>query len=272
MTQDINTIARDLAGGLSLDDLRRRASGEVMPIERREMTPEQAERAAKYWEQVFAPRPTRGQLYMTRNSAQEMEYEDARRKLWAILQMRAAHIATLENRPEFEWVFSDGDKARIKNMLKYFINDNSSIYALHKGLFVFGQNGTGKTELLQAFEKFTNDNELSKRFVFCSMSGIYTKTKSDAAHDPITPNVQNDRCFDEFLRYSGPVKRFGDDLDLNEAIIEQRYDRFKRYGQLTHIIANATPNEAEAAISPMIFDRLRSMCTSVHFEGQSKRG
>lgn len=268
--KDINKIAEQLAGGLSLDDLRRQQSAFAARFSGSAGSGSEAERS--YWQQVFAERPTtKGDLVMTRRTAQEMGYDDARRRFWATMQMRAAHIASLENNPEFEWIVTQEFADTLRNLVKYFINDSTGGLPLTKGLFIFGENGTGKTEIMQAFVRFTETYDLTKRFTFCSMSEVYNKARADKDFDPIAPNEQHDRCFDEFGRNVGPVIRFGDALDINEAIIEARYNRFRRYGQITHFIANMAPNEAEEQLSPMIFDRLRSMCTSIEFTGKSKR-
>lgn len=266
--EDINKLAKYLAGGLSLDDLRRKQSGK---IKQRVKSPEEIVAEQEYWTRVFAEKPERPHLLISRRIAKEMEYDEAKRKLWAIMQMRAAHIATLENNPEFEWIVTQEFADTLRNLVKYFINDSTGGLPLTKGLFIFGENGTGKTEIMQAFFRFTETYDLTKRFTFCSMSEVYNKARADKDFDPIAPNEQHDRCFDEFGRNVGPVIRFGDALDINEAIIEARYNRFRRYGQITHFIANMAPNEAEEQLSPMIFDRLRSMCTSIEFTGKSKR-
>lgn len=265
---DINKIAEQLAGGLSLDELRRK---QARTAKERVKTPEEIEAEKQYWAKVFAEKPAKPELFMSRSTAQEMGYDDARRRFWAIMQMRAAHIANLENNPEFEWIVTDQFANTLRNMVKYFINDSTGEIPLTKGLFIFGENGTGKTEIMQAFSRFTVQYDLTKQFVFCSMSEVYNRTRADKEYDPVAINEQHDRCFDEFGRQVGPVLRYGDPLDINEAIIEARYTRFRRYGQITHFIANMAPNEAEAQLSPMVFDRLRSMCTSVEFTGKSKR-
>ena len=253
---DINKIAEQLAGGLSLDEMRRRQSGIV---KERVKSPQEIEAEKEYWSKVFAEKPTKPELVMSRRTAQEMDYDEAKRKFWNIMQMRAAHIATLENNPEFEWIITPEFGDTLRNMVKYFINDSTGEIPLTKGLFIFGENGTGKTEIMQAFSRFTVQYDLTKQFVFCSMSETYNRTRANKEYDPVEINEQQDRCFDEFGRQVGPVLRYGDPLDINEAIIESRYSRFRRYGQITHFIANMAPNEAEAQLSPMVFDRLRSM-------------
>lgn len=266
---DIDTIARQLAGGLSLDDLRRRQSG-GLPVTPAERTPEQIQAEADYWQRVFSEPERRPALMVARSTVREMDYETARKKVWALLQLRAAHIEQIENAP-FAWDFNDEEKQHLRNLTRYFINDPACEWPLTKGLFLYGMPGTGKTEMMQVFARFCEENMLSKQFSYTNMSEVYTRAKSDKDFDPVTPNVQFDRAFDEFGRHVGPVVRFGEPLDINEAIIEQRYERQRRYGQLTHFIANVTPNDVENAFTPMIFDRIRSMCTGVSFTGKSKR-
>lgn len=269
--KDINQIAAELSNGLTLEQLRERQQAAGERRIHYERSPEAQQAEVEYWRAVFSTEPRKNELFVTRSIKPEMDFTEARKKFWAILQERAARIAQIENDPTFAWQFSDEDKRIVQNLIRYFINDPACEYPLTKGLFIFGQNGTGKTEMMQALSRFTMEHDLSKTFVFSSMSDEYTRAKWDKDYYPVAINAQFDRCFDEFGRYMGPVKRFGDDLDINEAIIEARYNRFRKYGQLTHFIANMTPIEAKETFTPMIFDRLRSMCTSVEFKGQSKR-
>lgn len=270
---NIDELARQLAGNLSLDELRARQSGGVYVAEPAKQTPEQQAKTAEYWQRVFSDVSpvVQSAIMVSRRTAQEMEYETARKRVWSLLQLRAAHIIDLENNPEFRWIFSDDDRANLQNIVRYFINDPACAYPLTKGLFMYGAPGTGKTEIMQVMERFCRENTLTKSFELTSLSAVHIQTKAEKDCDPITKNVQHDRCLDEFGRFVGPVTRFGESLDINEALIEMRYERFRRYGQLSHFIANTTPNEMQGAFSPMVFDRLRSMCTSIHFKGDSKR-
>ncbi|MCB0541866.1 MAG: ATP-binding protein [Saprospiraceae bacterium] len=270
MQQDIETLARQLANGLSVEQLRDRQNGSVMAANQQVITKEQSEKIRAYWDDVFSRPERRSPLIMTCATSQEMEYEEARRKVWRLLQLRAAHISMIE-RDEFEWVLTDHDKENLQNLTRYFVNDSACKWSLSKGLFLYGAPGTGKTEFMQAFERFTLDNELKKQFQFTSLSTVYTRAKAERDYDPIKENIMFSRCFDEFCRYVGPVTRFGESLDITESLIEQRYERFKRYGQLTHFVANTTPGDALTNLSDMAADRLREMCTPVLFSGESKR-
>lgn len=273
--QNLDEIARSLAGNLSPDQLEKvwREGSVAGEREFPRPVPNELERA--YWQQVFSKQQTGQSLFVTRSTRQEMEYETARRKVWALMQLRAAHISDLEGKP-FEWDMNADFAAAVRALTKYFVNDPTAEYdgkplPLTKGLFIYGAVGTGKTEVMHIMQRFATENNLTKAFHFSSLSKTYTDAKASADFDPVAPNVCFDRCFDEFGRYVGAVKRYGDDLDINEAILEQRYERFKRYGQLTHLIANLTPNETAEKFSPMLVDRIRSMCTGIYFKGESKR-
>lgn len=276
--ENLDEIARKLAGNLSPDQVRERwealENGRFKPAETVAITDEGRKHLAR-----VSSKPTTGEKRDLVKPAlkQEMDYQEARKKICRLLEIREGEITILENRSKpFYFEFDKEEIERNVNLLKYFINDPTAEYdgkplPLTKGLFVFGAVGTGKTELMLIFERFCKENDLSKQFQFSSLSKIYTDAKADANFDPIAPNICFSRCFDEFGRYTGAVKRYGDDLDINEAILEQRYDRFKRYGQLTHLISNMDTNEAKDKFSPMLFDRVRSMCTGIYFKGESKR-
>src|SRR5690606_22240387 len=214
---NIDEMAKQLFCGLSLDQLRERQNAAVQAAAKPK-TQEQIAAECEYWNRVFAERTAKQEFFVTRQTNIEMEYEDARRRFWAIMQMRAAHIAQLENNQEFQWEVDEPLAVIIRSLVKYFINDKSGAYPLTKGLFIFGQNGTGKTEILTALARFCEQYDLGKKFVFCSMSEVYNRARADKDYDPIEENQQFDRCFDEFGRNVGPVIRFGDPLDINEAI------------------------------------------------------
>jgi len=270
MEKDIDKIAAELANNLSPDQLREKWESRQMDSS---IVPrmESSELEKKYWQTVWSNSGKNiNYIPMRQHKPEAIQYDEARRKFWAILQFRAAAIETLSEQP-FSWRFTDEEKTILQNLIRYFTNYQASKYPLHKGLFVYGAPGTGKTEIMIALQKFCEANELQKAFKLTSMSAVHIQTKTDKEFDPVTINVQYDRAFDEFGRHAGAVIRFGDSLDINEAIVELRYERWKRYGQLSHFIANATPNDVRSLFSPMVYDRIREMCTSVLFPGESKR-
>lgn len=236
-----------------------------------EPTPEQVQAEVEYWHRVFAPRQYRPSLNVVQRRNKEMEYEDARHRLWAILKFRAAEIISATGR-DFNFHFQPEQLEVIRGMIRYFINDPASPYALEKGLFVYGDNGTGKTEIMHAFSRFCEQYDLSKKFRIVQMPDVYRRAQS--GEDVAEQYQQQTTCFDEFARVTGTVLQYGNPVNPNESILEARYLRFKRYGQITHLIANATPGDitgTNSVLSPAVQDRIREMFTPVLYPGKSHR-
>ena len=274
---DLQALAAEAAGGLSNEELaRRREEWQKRRQERRqpELTPEQQDKIMRYAAGLFAPR--RPASITTRLSfSHEMSYQDARVKFWEVLRARAEQISILKGR-EFNFVFSPEQAQVVGGLLKYFVNDPSSPFQLNKGIFLYGMPGTGKTEIMTAFCIFCKEYRLTKAFEWAHMPTVYQELRASGSDkegrkDPISFYSQFNRMLDEFARITGPVLVMGNPIDPNEALIESRYIRFEAYGQITHITANAAPNEVAALLTPAVLDRLRAMCTGVKYPGQTKR-
>jgi len=265
MTHDIDQIAATLAAGLTIDQMREKQN--ALAAGRRYIHDEGDEARARlraYAAEVNAPRRENALVVVRSTRPEKIAYEAARKAVWKILCERGEQL----NRA---FTFTDEQKPVIANLVRYFINDPECKYDLSDGLFLYGLPGCGKTEIMMAFSKFTFQYKLTKYFQLVSLSKVYTDAKEDKEYHPVSLNVQQDKCFDELGVYTGPVVRFGDSLDINQAIIEQRNERKMRYGLITHFIANAAPNQLKDVLTPMLFDRVRGMATGVYFSSESKR-
>lgn len=265
--KSIETIAAELANGLTLDELREKQS--ALLTERRYVaptTPEQQEALRKYWEGVMREPVTNTVLNVTRSTAPEkISYDEARRKVWKLICERAESLG-------HPFRFTDEQGAVIGKLIRYFINDRTCGLDLTKGLFVYGVPGCGKTEIMRILATFTKESELAKAFVFSDMSEIYAGAIADKNSDPITPNIQFDRCFDEIGLKVGEVNLWGNNIDINESIIYARYNRNRKFGQLTHVVSNHDSKRIEALLTARVFDRMKDLVQSVNYPGESNRG
>lgn len=257
----------------TLDQLREAADRFANRLEYRRppTTLEQQQKMIEYCQKVFSEPIARHLPNRKKSPTEECDYNKARDIFLEVMKQRGDEIAILTSNPNFKWVWSKEQGAVIKTLIQWLINDPDCPISLSKGPFIYGLPGTGKTEIIQALAKTAERLELTKRFKYTSMSTEYVRAKNDSGYDAVTPNIQANRCLDEFGRHVGDAIQWGNKTDLNESIIEERYTRFMRYGQITIIISNGDTKEVSDLFTPMVSDRLRAMCTGVLMPGESKR-
>jgi len=233
--------------------------------------PEKLKKEIEYWNRVHSTSKSKGTIMPAVIPLNEMPYDEAKARLNGIFLVRQQQIRISQGRPDFKIEFDETQKAVLHQMLLYFINDPACKYDLHKGLYVWGDFGTFKTETMLCFSQFTQNAGLYKAFEFTVMSEIYQRYPDEPQTDFVQDASQHFRCFDEVGRITGQVMKMGNPIDLNETIFERRYKKFQFSGQITHMISNASPNDISKMVTPALADRIRSMIQGIHFKGHSKR-
>lgn len=254
----IDEIAKKAAGGRSLEELRR-AFDASRERKRFPTTKEQSEKEAEYWKNVFSEKNRLPKTLLI-PVKQEMQYVEARKMLIEGMEARQSELKILRNEPDFKLKFTPQQGSVIETMLRWLINDPLCSLNLRQGIWLYGNPGTFKTELMRLLEPISSG--LTKQFMFTDFSTEYAETEK---------NVQFNRAFDEFLKRTDVIKNYGNAASPTEQVIEQRYKRFMRYGQYTIIITNFSPNSAAGMMSTQAFDRLRAMVNSLEMPGESKR-
>lgn len=142
------------------------------------------------------------------------------------------------------------NKQVIEKLVKYFNNEPQDDVSLQKGVFLYGPVGTGKTTLMRAFSKFKHETrfnfiscrELQKQFATNGWKSLqkygrdsYFKENLRADSKPVV------YCFDDFGS-EGRAKYFGNDANVMEEVLQDRYEEFSRTGMITHITSNLGKN------------------------------
>lgn len=167
-----------------------------------------------------------------------------------------------------------------ENLALYFMKSNKSKYDISKGLLISGDIGTGKTLSMKIMQKiFKGFQIINTRYIVreyiedgISILNIYGKNSFQK-----TVNNQNDylkpaiKCFDDFGLENVNAKMYGNQQNVMEEIILDRYDMLIAYGMKTYATTNLSPELLEQTYGERVRDRLREMMNYITLTGTSKR-
>lgn len=209
-----------------------------------------------------------------------LNYETARPKFNQYILRRQDQLKAEKQNPDFKLVFDDRQKLVLDNIFRWFIGDGS-IYPTNKGLWIYGQPGTFKSEIVRLCCNFLSDmyqnGETSRRFVYTDLvqlSSDYAANKVGV--DKFLELSTLNRVIDEFGANTVPltVKDYGNDINIFDSTFSIRYTKFKNSGSAhkTVVCSNMPPNEAAQILDARTVSRLTEMFTSVLMPGERKRG
>ena len=174
--------------------------------------------------------------------------------------------------PQFE---IDGENREVFTDLFYWaIKDYSGRYDPDKGLFIWGDIGTGKTTLLELVRLFTRyvrrpvDSELwtFPLFPATEVSASYSK-RGVAGLDEYLAYTRVG--FDDLGLEPRPSRYYGDTLNVFERVLQQR-SRFGSDGAW-FATTNMRPEQIRDFYGDQTYDRCREMVNNVELTGYSRR-
>jgi len=198
---------------------------------------------------------------------QVMPYEMAKRIVWKM----GNEILSQHGR---EWKIADEQKQVVENMVKYFINDPSCKYDLNRGIYIFGDVGRGKTFLLDLMKAFADAVPITaKRFRKAHCADIADRVlwAKDSTSSHLADYQSGGWLFDDLGNEPGAIKTYGNEYQVMERVLVQRYGKFTSGFCLTHITSNDTPDELEKKYGTRLADRAKEMFNFVFLKGDSNR-
>lgn len=148
----------------------------------------------------------------------------------------------------------------------------------NKFIWLFGKIGSGKTIAMKVFQDFCfyTQHLGNRRFSIYWFQKIRREYEDREKRKFISElygyDAMKDICFDEFLRNSN-VKDFGNDENISQMLIDERYECFTNHGYKTHITTNVSPSFAkdENLLDARTLDRCMQMFNIIEWEGGTKR-
>lgn len=160
-------------------------------------------------------------------------------------------------------------------------------YEPSKGLWLWGDIGTGKSTMLEIIREYCRivraparyrDSDYPRQlrqerwpygFRITNTSfvaGVYAKE----GYPGLEGYIANCRqAFDEVGRECIPTGYFGNMENVFQYIIQRRYDL--RYGDFTHVTSNLSPDQIATVYGDHVYDRCIEMFNFVEMEGASWR-
>ena len=145
----------------------------------------------------------------------------------------------------------------------------------HKGLWLHGEIGSGKTTMLHIVRHFCRDHRPQflpgNPYSFRISNAIEVCSEfSRKGYDGIETFI-NSRCqaFDELGSESSPTGYYGTAENVFQYILQRRYER--RHSSFTHVTTNFTVEEIPSLYGARIYDRCRELFNFVELNGESFR-
>lgn len=146
-------------------------------------------------------------------------------------------------------VFKDEEKSIIQNLIRYFINDTSGDYSIYKGVYIYGNFGTGKSKLMQLMHHFTHAMQFNE-FANVSYKSIFHEVQKDGFKKiPKLKAKQDMRIDDLGFAKETMVQSYGNKADLLEMIIHSRYELWQTHGYRTYYTSNLPISSAKTNIN-----------------------
>lgn len=172
----------------------------------------------------------------------------------------------------------DENKNFLNLFCKYFANDETfeTIHKgeLRKGLFVYGNHGTGKTSSFKIIQNISKRYQLKDLwFPITETSKVVEKFNTEKNKDFIIKNYSKGKfCFDDFgaENEANNIFIYGKE-DIFIRIMENRYNEFILKGTLTHMTSNLNLEEIKKRYGSRVEDRFVQMFNFISLDGNSKR-
>ncbi|WP_165731028.1 hypothetical protein [Polaribacter sp. 20A6] len=206
--------------------------------------------------------------------AQKKEKIMTTNQLKELFNNEAKKYYALERR-SFE--VDDNNKQFLNAFCKYFVQDPTFETEhngnLNKGLFVFGNNGTGKTSSFQIIQNISKLYSIKQLWVpIISTQNViqqFNLSESNKKDYIIKYYARGTYLFDD-LGAEKEASNYGKE-DIFIRILEYRYNEFITKGTKTFITSNLSFEEIKKRYGERVYDRFYQMFNQIKLDGKSRR-
>lgn len=202
------------------------------------------------------------------NALQTMDYVTAKE----IFKYTAERLCERHGQ---HFVIDEENRWVLQNLVAYFIGDSAHCaLSLHKGIYLYGPVGVGKTFIFQALRLFCQAVPLPT-FTIVPTHQIVQESEKAKSFAEMEKYRGGMVCFDDLGEERKPTKIYHREENILGSILAQRYETYLTQGQLTHVTTNLLPSELETHYGSRIADRCRQLFNFVPLgddRSRSRRG
>lgn len=170
-----------------------------------------------------------------------------------------------------KYIVNEKNKGVITELLKYFTGNGE--LDKNKGIYLYGQYGTGKTIIFEVIRKLLADlfpfNPNGYKIASVETIVEHYKTEHNLVKFGYNINdIPLNLCINEFGKKMSE-KVYGTDVNhVIESLFMIRYELFQS-GKLTHVTSNIAPKDLE--YPAIVKDRINEMFNFIEIKGESFR-
>lgn len=277
-------LSTDKYSGMSLDDLRERANKRKRKLAPVEATPHMKLYAQKVngIDKQETDLSLNGLLSSMNKSygakgrpvtPYPISFEDARALFFAII----AKELEINGRG---LIIEPKNSVKIDELIKYFTGAPDGKLNPHKGIYLYGPVGRGKTMIMQCLMMMCAVIEskleaagaafTSHKFAIANAQSMVKEVDESKGSAVMRRYYKGQWCIDDLGAEDG-LKQWGNDKNIVADIIIERYQAYQRSGLLTHATSNTIPKEWTAKYGQRVDSRCYEMFELVQLVGEDKR-
>lgn len=194
-----------------------------------------------------------------------IDHEAAKYLVWTAIR----ELLQEENR---KFVLDGNLKEVLPNLIKYFTGDPSGLYDLQKGIYLFGEVGTGKSFLIRMMRSLCNVLKYEPRqFKIYNAKTLLFEVEKAKNLSAIDKVLRGGWCVDDLGAEDNRYKLFGNDISVMGYVLNERYELYHATGEVFHVSSNIDPNLIYDEYGERLESRCSQMFNFVKLEGTDKR-
>lgn len=228
----------------SLEELREKQ--EKFFLRRADVKKPMTEAEVKYWEKVFnAPQSNPFDELLADLERQQdirpeivpwIEYDEAKRALWFFMKKIA-------EKKRFKWVVYQSLKDLCELLAAYFSGNVAKGLDLHKGFFIYGAPGGGKTEIMSACQMMARAYNIEGRMFKIAEAERIVQETSRADEANLGQYFRGNWAFDDMGNTNMTYQHMGNVINPMQTIFTKRSRTMQVTYITTHITSNVGPDD-----------------------------